>query len=640
MAPTRRLAAIMFTDMVGSTSSAQTNEAEALRAQEEQTELLRPLFAAHQGREVKSMGDGFLAEFDSALRAVECAIAIQSRIMERNSQETVTPFHLRIGIHLGDVEERGGDIFGDSVNIAARIEPLADPDGICISEPVFGQVRNKISHRLEKLELQTLKNVRFPLEIYRIVVPQTGPSVAVAAERPTRLAVLPFANISPNPNDDFFADGLTEELITVLSQLEGLRVIARTSVMQYKATPKAVSQIARELGVSSILEGSVRKAGNRLRITAQLIDASSQDHVWANTYDRELDDIFAVQTEIAQQVAGALRLRLQSANEGRLRSRPPVTADSYLAYLKGRALLGLDGREPLEGAKAQFERAISLDPNNAVAHSGLADAIRYLGWYHSGVPRAEWDAAGRRSAARAIELAPHLAEAHASLGLILWDDADYAGAEREFKTALELNPSYSQAHSGYGLLLEELGQGDLALVEFRLAEASDPLWTHNLYHLALLLIWLGQLDEALLTIRRLAKLVPNGTGPHSLMARWYAAQSNLEGTLAELQLVEQNGEEPRHKSRTRSLFCIQSGDTEEARRLLRIEEALPPEPQTAYELAYQYAELGDLDESFRCMELAYQRRVLPMMAFRLDPRLEHVRKDPRFREVLKKVKLG
>ena len=275
----------MFTDMFGSTASAQANEVESLKLRDEQADLVRPIFSAHRGREIKSMGDGFLVEFDSALHAVQCAIDVQQHLRERNSQPGAVPIQLRIGIHLGDVEHRESDIFGDAVNIASRIESTSDPGGLSISSQVFEQVRNKISNRLESLPPTTLKGVQMPIKVYRVVLPWTGPD-ASTGDGPSGLAVLPFTNISPEQRDEYIADGLTEELITVLSQLRDLRIISRTSVMLYKATPKSATQIGAELGVSSLLEGSVRKAGNHLRITAQLIDTRSDRHLWSQTFDR------------------------------------------------------------------------------------------------------------------------------------------------------------------------------------------------------------------------------------------------------------------------------------------------------------------------------------------------------------------
>ena len=641
MASTRRLAAIMFTDVVGYTASTQVDEASALRLLQEQEELVRPLFAGHHGREIKSTGDGFLVEFDSALRAVQCAIDIHQRIEERNSQKGVTPIQLRIGIHLGDVEERAGDIFGDAVNIASRIQPLAVPGGVCISGEVFSQVRNKIPNKLEKLEPHALKNVRFPVDLYRVILPWTvkvRPSPSSSG--PTRLAVLPFANISPDPNDEYFADGLTEEMIVMLSQLRELRVIARTSVILYKSTPKSVAQIGAELGVDAVLEGSVRKAGDQLRITVQLIDVSTQEHTWANTYNRKLDNVFAIQTEIAKRVAKQLKVNVRAAEQARLEERPPVRPDSYLAYLKGRALLHTATRDSLETAKSEFERAITLDANNAAAHSGLADATRWQGWWYPDAPRVRWEEVSRQLTTRAIELDPNLAEAHVSLALDLWDDFDYVAAEKELQLALSLNPSYSFAHNAYASILEDEARTDEALLEFTLAEQADPLWILNLFHFAHLLIWLGRLDEALAKIRKLGELEPGGVGYHGCLSSYYLARSDLEGALEEFRQAEALHPEPRDKQVMQAVYYAMSGEKGQARALLRTEETLPDRPHWAQNIAEAYALLGDLDECFHWLEKAIGTHYITLQPWRLDPRLKNVRGDPRFQAILKKMKLA
>jgi adenylate cyclase len=640
VASARRLAAIMFTDMVGFTASAQTDEAAALKLLHEQERLLRPILVAHRGREVKSTGDGFLVEFDSALEATKCAIAIQRKVHERNARSAASPIELRIGVHLGDVERRKGDIFGDAVNVASRIGPCAVPGGICISGPVFDLVRNKVPNPLEKLESQALKNVKFAIDVYRVTLPWRAEPQSSVGPEPIGLAVLPFANISPDPKDEYFADGLTEELISVLSQLAGLRVIARTSVMAYRSTPKRVSQIGAELRVSSILEGSVRKAGNRLRVTAQLIDVGSEGHVWAKTYDRDLGDVFAVQTELAKLVAEGLKIELRASERKRLEARPTPRPDSYLAYLKGRALMYSESQRALEDARVQFELAISLDPKNASAHSGLTDVTILTGWYFPSVPRAEWRAAARRLAARAIALDPYLGEAHASLGLILWDDFEYPAAEKELELALSLNQSNSLAHRWYAEFLEESGRAEEALRELRLAEAADPLRPLNLFQLALLLTWLERFDEALAKIQKLSELEPASGLVHEARARYFLGRADLPQFLKEIQLLEEQEPLQRRKPVLRARYYALSGKKGEARALLRQEETLPTFAQGPWLIAQTYADLGDLDDCFRWLQRAADLHELPLQGFRLDPCYRHVRNDPRFPALLRTMNLA
>jgi adenylate cyclase len=640
VASVRRLSAIMFTDMVGSTAAAQTNEANALKLRDEQAALVRPLFAAHQGREIKSMGDGFLAEFDSALRAVQCALDIQQRLHERNSQPGVASIQLRIGVHLGDVEQKETDIFGDAVNIASRIEPLAPPGGVCISGEVYSQVRNKVPNKLERLPPTPLKGLQVAIDVYRVVLPWAAGDAATRSSESAGIAILPFSNISPDPKDEYFADGLTEELITVLSQLRDLRVISRTSVMQYRSTTKTASQIGLELGVVSILEGSVRKAGNRIRVTAQLIDAGSDRHLWAKTYDRELDDIFAVQSEIARQVAEALQVELRATEVARLGARERVRPDSYLAYLKGRTRLHNRGRAALAEAKEQFELAISLDPGNAAAYSGLADAIRLLGWDAHDIPRASWEETTRRLVARAIELDPNLAEAHTSLGLILWEAYDYAGAETQYQLALALNPSYSAAHHWYATLLEDEGRLDDALREAQLAEGADPLAARNVSDVAGLLVDLRRFDEALVKIQRVGVLEPDSYGYHSALEHYYRGRSELAPCLVEARRAEELQANPGWKRLWRAYYLATSGETEATRELLRAEEALPEFTGLSWIVGWAYALIGDLDSCFRCLEVAVESHNIALQPFRARAELESVRRDPRFQLLLKRMNLA
>ena len=630
----------MFTDMVGYTSSTQTDEARTLELLQQQQELVRPIISTHHGREIKSTGDGFLVEFDSALRATQCAVDIQRRIYERNAQTGLVPIQLRIGIHLGDVEQRGTDILGDAVNIAARIEPIAEPGGVCVSGAVREQVWNKIPDKLEKLPPQALKGLQISMDIYRVVLPATGKETDLASSAPTGIAVLPFTNISPDPKDEYFADGLTEELITVLSRFRELRVISRTSVMQYKATSKSVSQIGTELAVVSILEGSVRKAGSRLRVTAQLIDARSDRHLWAETYDRELNDIFAVQAEIAKQVAEALKVELGATGDARLGAKRSVRPDSYIAYLKGRTLLHGVSKASLEAAKDQFELAISLDSHNAAAHAGLAMTLGMLGIWHTDPSLTDWVDHNRRLAIRAIELDPNLAEAHLVLAMIFSRDYERNSAEKEFKRALSLDPSLALAHFLYAQLLASEARVDEALREFALAEAADPLWTHHLWVFAWLLILVGRLDEALVKLQKIGELEPSGWMHHLGLARYHLARSDLERAVKEIQLYEERVTEPRWKPIIRAWGYAISGEKEKARALLRREEALPEFGQIPINSAIICVELGDLEECFRWLDKGFRSHNLPIWIFRLDPRTARARGDPRFQALLEKLKLA
>lgn len=641
MASTRRLVVIMFTDMVGYTALTQADEAAALNLLSQHNALLRPLFSQFRGREIKTVGDSFLVEFDSALEATTCAIEIQRFLHDRNaSAPTGSGIRVRIGIHLGDVVHTEDDVFGDSINIASRIEPLAEPGGICVTEPVYGQVQNKIPNQFEKLQPRALKNVQFPVGVYRVLLPWVTTSPSAAPPAPTGLAVLPFSNISPDPNDAYFADGLTEEMITVLSHLKGLRVIARTSVTSYKSTSKRISQIGAELRVSSILEGSMRKAGNRLRVTAQLIDVASEGHLWSKTYDRSLEDVFTLQSELAKEVSEALEIELQGAEAARLDPRPPVRTESYLAYLRGRAHLHGNSQASFEEAKREFELAISLDPKNAAAYSGLADVTRMAGWFYPDLAEADWHESAQRLAVRALELDPNLAEAHASLavGLGKPDDRDYDMAEKEFQRALSISPSYSFAHCWYAMILLDEGRGEEALRELIVCEASDPRWVDGLARLAGLLITLGRLEEGLVRINKIAELDPSSWVPPALLATYYLAQSDRTLSVQQLRVAIERIPEPRLKTLFQAVCHAVAGEEDKARALLTAEEKAPMFPGGVGLIIDAYAELGDVDACFRWIDRAGP--LVPVQGIRMDPRLERIRRDPRYPGLLKRMNLA
>src|SRR5467141_3119771 len=407
----RRLAAIMFTDMAGYTALGQRNESLSLALAEEQRKLLRPVFNRHRGREIKTMGDAFLIEFSNVMDAVRCSYDVQRASREFNiSQPTDQRIILRIGLHLGDVVESEGDISGDAVNIASRIQPLAEDGGICVTRQVYDQVQNKFELPLKSLGSRSLKNVSAPLEVYRMVLPWEKEQKTTAAQLDaSRVAVLPFANMSPDPGDSYFADGITEEIISTLSGVSGLNVISRTSVMGYKGTTKRVKEIGGELEAGSVLEGSFRKAGNKIRVTAQLIDVREDRHVWAHSYDRNLDDVFGVQTDIAKQVSDALRVKILAPEANRIERKPTESTKAYTQYLRGRFHLNRRNIEDIKKGEQYFDHAVREDPEFALGYVGVADCNELLSfnWHIEAEARHE---KAKTMIAKALEIDRDLAE--------------------------------------------------------------------------------------------------------------------------------------------------------------------------------------------------------------------------------------
>jgi adenylate cyclase len=425
----------MFTDIVGYTALTQSNESQAMEVLERHARLLRPFFPRFHGKEVKTIGDSFLVEFGSALDAVRCAAEIQSYLHDYNlSSKEEWKVKLRIGIHLGDIIRKEGDVFGDAVNIASRIEPIAPPEGVCVSQQVYDQVSNKFERPLMLMGDKALKNVSRPMAVYSVQMPweQPVPRNGASPLPRDRIAVLPFRNMSPDPTDEYFAEGMTEEIISTVSGISGLSVISRTSVMGYKGTTKNVKEIGKELEVGSVLEGSFRKAGNRIRVTAQLIDVAGDKHLWTQNYDRNLDDVFEVQSDVAKQVADALRVKILTPEMKRIEKKPTENTTAYTDYLKGRYLWNKRGIEDLKQALESFVKSVKEDPGFALGYVGVADC-RLLLRNNWGLDRDANLETARTMVAKALELDPTLAEAHTTKGMVLESDYDFKQAEEEYR---------------------------------------------------------------------------------------------------------------------------------------------------------------------------------------------------------------
>jgi adenylate cyclase len=466
----RRLAAILAADVAGYSRLMGLDEAGTAQALREHRAASDPLIAQHGGRIVKTTGDGVLIEFGSVVGAVQCAIALQRLTTERNAGSPGDRrMEWRIGIHLGDVLVEGDDILGDGVNIAARLESIAEPGGICISDDAFRQVRGKIEAEFADIGEQSLKNIARPLRVYCIGAspateqPTTSPTGLPLPDKPS-IAVLPFANMSGDPDQEYFADGMVEEIITALSRIRWLFVIARNSSFTYKGQSVDVKQVGRELGVRYVLEGSVRKAGGRVRITAQLIDASTGTHLWADRFDDSLDDIFGLQDKVAVSVAGVIEPALQAAEMRRSAARQTTDLTAYDLYLRALAAFSPNTKERTFEALGLLEQAIAID-----RHYG--PALAWGAMCHMALVRDGWAEEPETSRRKGIDLARRALGAGENDPLILANAANALAVFGEdvgamiglVDRALALNPSFARGWFVSGLLRVLAGQPDLAI---------------------------------------------------------------------------------------------------------------------------------------------------------------------------------
>jgi adenylate cyclase len=641
---TRRLAAIMFTDLAGFTRLGQRDENAALQLRREHQVLVRPLFAAHGGREVKTLGDGFLVEFPSAVESVRCAVAIQESVARRNalpgSKERID---LRIGIHLGDVIEEDGDILGDAVNVASRIEPIALPGGVCVSGAVYEQIRNKVQVPLEKLGPRELKNVELPVEIYRVVTSrETSPatSPALGSGSSLRVAVLPFANVSPDAGDEYFADGLTDELISQLSRIPTLRVIARSSVMRYKASPKSTREVAQDLGVRLVLEGSVRKAGNRLRITAQLVDPRSEEHLWSSQYDRPLDDIFSIQEDIAKRIATALSGHLSSLGVTTVmpfvRAAPDTqNMEAYTHFLRGRRILAEKGSEAtIRQAQTFFEAAVRLDPKFARARVGTAECLLWLGG-EGALPYAESVHQARQELSAALEQNENLAEAHSALAGLLLGEDDMPGSEREARRALEINPSLSDAYRWLAQLAAGEGKIDETVGLLEAAQRIDPVDVNILAFLGRAYVYAGRDAEALDHWNRTKALIPFRTCAH--MAEYYLGTGDYGKVEEAVREMERLRPTSVWTETYRGILAARRGNLEETRQAIaRLDERGKTGELTVFFSGFLHYALGEEDAFVACMEEAFRQHNLPLLELTYSKLYEEGRKDPRLLDLLRR----
>jgi len=641
MAFSRQLAAIMFADIVGYTALMETDESLAMSARERLKNKLEEVVNDHGGRLLEFHGDGALCSFTSTLESVKAATALQ---LEMQNPPLVP---LRIGIHTGDVLVEGNNIYGDGVNIASRMESFAVPGSIFISSKAYDDIKNQKEVSAVSMGRYLLKNVKGQMEIYAIsnpglVIPDAeileGKGEAV---RQKNILVLPFVNMSNDPDQEYFSDGLTEEIISNLSKLKDTNVISRTTSMKYKNTTKDTKTIAKETGADFILEGSVRKAANNLRITAQFIDACRDVHLWAQSFRGTLDDIFDIQEDVSVKIVEALRLQLSSEEKVTLQKRYTDNSEAYQLYLQGIFFWKKRNEQGLTLAIKFFERALEKDPDYALAWAGIADTLSLMGEY-TNLSRRDLYKKQMDAVHRALEIDPQLAEAHISLAIsLMLNDWDWAGAEREFKLGLQLDPKNATGHHWYAELLLFIGKPQEAFKEIDIAVRLDPISQGILKDKGIFQYYMGQYDEAMETALTTLEIDPGFVPVHRLISLVYTGKGMYEEAINEtIKWGSLTGNKIKTDVALAYIYAV-SGQEDEARKIIEnagIEKMLSSNDYRG--VALVYVVLGESDEAFEWLEKSYQKHEESLCSIGIDPKFDPIRNDPRFNEILKKVGLS
>jgi adenylate cyclase len=539
---TRRLSAILAADMVGYSRLMEADESGTLaRLKTHRVELVDPAISKNNGRLIKTTGDGMLVEFQSVADAVQCAAEIQRRMARRNAD--VSParwLQFRIGINLGDVIVDDDDIFGDGVNVAARLQEAADPGGVCVSAAVRDQVGDRLDVGFEDLGEQSVKNIVRPIRIFRVLLEKepragaTGATEASVALKPS-LVVLPFINMSGDPEQEFFADGLSEDIITELSRFRDLLVISRNSAFVHKGKPIKVKDIAREFNVHYVVEGSVRKAGDRVRVTVQLVDAETDRHVWAERYDRKIEDIFAIQDDVTRSIVGTLPGRIEAAGHDRAKRKPTENMAAYEYVLTGKILHHRSTREDNAEAQRMLDRALELDPKYAHAHAWKACVLAQT-WVNDWCEdrRATWQRVIDQVQV-ALTLDDNDSDVHRILAAVNLAHDEHEKAQYHQERALTLNPNNDLILVQNGELLTWLGRPEDGIEWIRKAMRVNPYHPERFSnHLGRAHYTARQYPEA---VEALSRLTRPDCGQHAFLAAALAQLGDQTAAAAHAQEV-------------------------------------------------------------------------------------------------------
>ena len=644
MSQSRQLAAIMFTDIVGYTAMMEEDEMAAMNCRQKLKQKLEEVVAAHQGTIIEFRGDGGMCSFTSTIQGVKAALTLQL------DMQTSPVVPLRIGMHTGDVIFEGNNIYGDGVNIASRMESFAIPGSIFISAKVYDDIKNQKDIQTISLGKYALKNVKEQVEIFAvsnpgIIVPGNnsleGKGEKVPEKKITEksIAVLPFKNMSNDPEQEYFSDGIAEEIINSLVHLKDLKVAGRTSSFQFKGKNIDLRELGKKLGVNTVLEGSIRKQGNRLRITAQLINVEDGFHFWSEKYDREMDDIFAIQDEIALSITEHLKITLFDKDRELVTKTHTQNAEAYELYLKGRFHLNRRGSSIITGMQ-YLEEAVKIDPEFAMAYAGYADANILSAFYSLKSGKEVIDKV-KTSAEKAIELDPTLCEPYASLGFYYTAlDWDWEKAKQYFDKSLEINPDYVFGNYSYGLYYHAWAKGDYEEAEKLGCRALKLEPLSSIVHAvhALILATAGKFEEAISVSRAGIELDSNsflcyrGLTNASISLKKYKQAIDAAEYLIKIS--------NRHQHAVTDLLIVYSrmGDIKKAKILYEeLQERSGKEFMASGYMALSAASVGNMEEAYTYFEKAIYEHDPMLITFRYMDYTSFLQDDVRYREILKIV---
>jgi len=642
---TRQLAAIMFTDMVGYTALMQENEVQAKENRDRHRQVLQESVREHQGEILQYYGDGTLIIFNSALEAIKSATDIQTAL------QIEPKIPLRVGIHTGDIVYDQDGIFGDGVNVASRIENLSVSGSILISEKVNDEIKNHPEFSTKSLGKIDLKNVKQPVEVFALTseglsVPELNEIKDKNSNGDKTIAVLPFVNMSADPENEYFSDGITEEILNVLTKVPGLQVTSRTSTFALKGKDQDIRDIGRQLNVKSVLEGSVRKSGDKVRITAQLINSADGYHIWSETYDRKLEDIFEVQDEISFKIANKLRENFNVEQKKDVEVKKPVkNIKAFSLYLKGRFHCNKWKPKDTEKAVEYYKEAMAIEPDFALAYTGMADCYTFLGACGVLQPKDAFTKS-REFALKSLELDPDLVESHLAMANIyLWHDWDFKAAKKSLDKALEINPNSAMANlwtSMYYIANKEI---DKAFIYAEKAMLFDPLSPLISRAMGMVYFCMEKYDEALEQFEKSIELDPTASEVMLKIAWTLALKGDLEKSL---QVLREN-EQLINLSQYHGLglghigyVYAKMGNTEEATKYIKMLEEKENENKDArlnFEYAVLYYGLNDLDKTFEHLEKAVEEKVGAVVFMNADPLWKDLWNDPRFKKLVEKIGL-